>query len=118
MHGVSVGDVLRLDRASLLGSRDYTLKAGTVRRESYDGKLLEPGKGPQYLDNRLFVCRARVMGVESTPMSIKEKTKRRQRRIKTVKSKHRYTVLKVMEVRVKTLEELKEESDIVIEADI
>ena len=57
------------------------------------------------------------MSVESTPMSIKEKTKRRQRRIKRVKSKHRYTVLRVMEVRVKTLDELKVENQVVIEAE-
>lgn len=37
---------------------------------------------------------------------IKEKTKRRQRRVKTVKSKHKYTVLKIMEVKVKSLEEI------------
>ncbi len=40
-------------------------------------------------------------------MMMKEKTKRRNRKVKTVRSKHRYTVLKVMEVKVKTLEELK-----------
>ena len=57
------------------------------------------------------------MSVESTPMSIKEKTKRRQRRVKKVKSKHRYTVLRVMEVRVKTLDELKIENQVVIEAE-
>lgn len=39
-------------------------------------------------------------------MTIKEKTKRRNRRVKTVKSKHKYSVLRVMEVRVKGLEEL------------
>jgi len=88
MHGVKPGDVLRLNRASNLGSRDYTLK------------------GAPYLDERLFECRATVVGVESEPMRIKEKTKRRQRRIKRVKSKMRFTVLRVSEVRVKGLEEL------------
>lgn len=42
-------------------------------------------------------------------MQIEEKTKRRQRRVKRVKSKHRYTVLKIMEIKVKSLEELKAE---------
>lgn len=105
MPNVQPGDVLRLNRASLLGSRDYTLKAGTARRETYDGKPIE--SGPQYLDDRLFVCRARVLGVECMPMTIKEKTKRRQRRVKRVKSKHRYTVLKVMEITVRSLDHLR-----------
>lgn len=104
MHGVNPGDILRLNRASLLGSRDYTLKAGTSSRENYDGKQTNE---PQYLDERLFECRVRVLGLESGPMMMKEKTKRRNRKVKTVRSKHRYTVLKVMEVKVKTLEELK-----------
>jgi large subunit ribosomal protein L21 len=107
MHGVNPGDVLRLNRASLLGSRDYTLKAGTNSTESYDGK--RTGE-PNYLDERLFECRARVLGLDSAPMMIKEKTKRRQRRVKTVRSKHKFTVLKVMEVKVKGLEELKREA--------
>jgi large subunit ribosomal protein L21 len=103
MSGVNPGDVLRLNRVSLLGSRDYTLKAGTTRAETYDGK---PSKNTQYLDERLFECRACVMGVESGPMFSKKKTKRRNRMVKTVHSKHRYTVLKIVEVKVKSLEEL------------
>ncbi|KAI9831889.1 MAG: hypothetical protein M1819_004611 [Sarea resinae] len=89
MPSVQAGDVLRLTRASNLGSRDYTLK------------------GTPWVDERLFECRARVMGVEAEPMRIKEKTKRRQRRVKTVYSKHRFTVLRVSELRVKAPEELK-----------
>lgn len=104
MHGVSPGDILRLNRASLLGSRDYTLKAGTQFTESYDGKRLGT---PNYIDERLFECRVRVMGTDTGPMVMMEKTKRRCRKVKTVKSKHRYTVLRVMEVRVKGLEEVK-----------
>lgn len=59
-----------------------------------------------YLDQRMFVCRAIVMGTEAEPLRIKEKTKRRQRRVKSVKSKHRYTVLRIKELRVKSLEEM------------
>lgn len=59
-----------------------------------------------YLDERLFVCRATVMGVESEPLRIKEKTKRRQRKVKKVKSKHRFTILKIKEVRVRGVEEI------------
>jgi large subunit ribosomal protein L21 len=106
MHGVSPGDVLRLNRASVLGSRDFTLKAGLHHSESYDAK--RTGE-PNYLDERLFECRVRVMGIESQPLTIKEKKKRRNRRIRTVKSKHKYTVLRVMNVRVKSLEELRAE---------
>ncbi len=103
MHGVQPGDILRLNRASLLGSRDYTLKAGTNSTESYDRR--RTGE-PNYLDDRLFECRARVMGVDSGPMVEEIKTKRRQRKEKHVRSKHRYTVLRVMEVKIKGLEEL------------
>jgi len=88
MSGVAPGDVLRLNRATSLGSRDYTLK------------------GAPYLDERIFECRARVMGTEAEPMRVKEKTKRRNRKIKTVKSKHKYTVLKIAELSVKDLEEV------------
>lgn len=146
MKGVEPGDVIRLDRASNLGSRDYTLKAAVqtpkFKSPTMDSvEVLDPTTGnlashsrvmPEgglasagnvveaphfiphiakgrtpYLDDRLFVCRAVVMGVESEPMRIKEKTKRRQRKVKTVKSKHRYTILKIKELRVRSEEEIK-----------
>lgn len=50
-----------------------------------------------------------MLGTESEPMRIKEKTKRRQRHVRKVKSKHRYTILRVMEVKVKGVEELVDE---------
>ena len=107
MHDVSPGDVLRLNRASVLGSRDYTLKAGSSQphTETYDGESVSGG--PTYIDERLFECRVRVLGADSGPMMLKEKTKRRNRRVKTVRSKHKFTVVRVMEVRVKGIEELK-----------
>jgi large subunit ribosomal protein L21 len=80
MPGVLPGDVLRLDRASTLGSRDYTLK------------------GAPFVDERLFECRATVLGTETEPLRTKLKTKRRQRKTKTVRSKHRYTILRVSEL--------------------
>ncbi|KAA8574068.1 hypothetical protein MFRU_001g01200 [Monilinia fructicola] len=86
--GVIPGDILRLNTASSIGSRDYTLK------------------GTPYLDERIFECRARVMGTEAEPMRIKEKTKRRNRKVKTVKSKHKYTILRIAELKVKTVEEI------------
>jgi len=97
MPKVKTGDILRFNRASALGSRDFTLK------------------GSPHVDERMFECRVRVVGVESEPLRIKEKTKRRQRHTKTVKSKHRYTILRVMDVRIKTPEELLQEGAVVIE---
>jgi large subunit ribosomal protein L21 len=88
MPGVIPGDVLRLNRAANLGSRDYILK------------------GTPYVDERIFECRARVMGIESEPMRIKEKKKRRNRRVNTVKSKLRFTVLKISELKINTFEQL------------
>jgi large subunit ribosomal protein L21 len=90
MKGVEVGDVLRLNRAVVIGSRDYTLKAGTSTRD------LEP----RFLDERLYVCRARVVGVTTEPLRIKLKTKRRRRHIKRTLSKDIYTVLKITELAV------------------
>ena len=145
MKGVEPADVIRLDRATHLGSRDYTLKAAvkspklksptmqtievldpttgnlaSTSRVMPQGSLasapnavaaphfiphIAKGKYP-YLDDRLFVCRAVVMGVESEPLRILQKTKRRQRKVKNIKSKHRYTILKIKEVRLRTEEEL------------
>ncbi|KAI9045613.1 mitochondrial 54S ribosomal protein bL21m [Aspergillus affinis] len=97
MPKVMPGDVLRFNRASVVGSREFTMR------------------GAPYLDERLFECRMRVMGTEAEPLRIKEKTKRRQRHIRRVKSKHRYTILKVMDVKVKTADELLEAGAVVVE---
>ncbi|KAK5322495.1 hypothetical protein LTR93_005698 [Exophiala xenobiotica] len=109
MHGVSPGDILRFNRASILGSRDYTLKAGAKNTESYDAK--RTGE-PQYIDERLFECRMRVMGLETNPMMDKEKKKRRNRHKKVVHSKHKYTVLRVMQIKVKSIDDLKTDKGI------
>jgi len=100
MPNVRPGDVLRLNRATHIGSRDFTLKAPETIKGTADH-----GKKVFYLDERLFVCRARVTSVESEPMRIMEKTKRRQRHVKHVRSKHKYTVLKISELEVSSLEE-------------
>jgi large subunit ribosomal protein L21 len=100
MPKVQPGDVLRLNRATHIGSRDYTLKAPEVIKGTADH-----GKKVFYLDERMYTCRATVMGVESEPLRVEEKTKRRQRHVKHVKSKMRYTVLRVSELEVKSLEE-------------
>ncbi|OBT82640.1 hypothetical protein VE02_07922 [Pseudogymnoascus sp. 03VT05] len=90
MPGVVPGDVLRLNRASAIGSRDYTLK------------------GQPHVDERVFECRAIVMGTEGEPARIKIKKKQRNRRTKTVISKHKFTVLKLSELRVKDLAEIEQ----------
>lgn len=87
MPNAPVGSILRLNRASTLGSRDYTLKGDPWIREQW------------------FVCRARVVGVETEPMRVVEKTKRRQRRVKTAKNKMRFTVLRVVEVGIRALQD-------------
>ncbi|KAF1814030.1 hypothetical protein P152DRAFT_457397 [Eremomyces bilateralis CBS 781.70] len=97
MSGVAPGDVLRLTRASVLGSRDYALKAGSAPKTE--------GATAQWVDERLFVCRATVMGVESEPMRVVEKKKQRTRKTKHVKSKMKFTVLRVGELTVRSLEE-------------
>ncbi|RVD82655.1 mitochondrial 54S ribosomal protein bL21m [Arthrobotrys flagrans] len=85
------GDIIRLTYASTLGSREYTIK------------------GTPYIDPRLFNCKAVVVEITSEPMRVKEKTKRRQRKVKKVKSKHRYTVLRICELEVNELPEGLEE---------
>lgn len=102
MPGVRPGDVLRLNRASVLGSRDLTLlPTESGSRNPASGEVA-------YVDERLYECRAVVVGVDSEPMRTKEKTKRRNRKVKTVKSKHRYTVLRISDLRIKAPEELEE----------
>lgn len=92
MPGVLPGDVLRLNRASVLGSRDYTMK------------------GAPHIDERVFECRATVLGTESEPMRIKVKKKRRQRRKRQARSKHRYTILRISELNINSTNELGEMS--------
>lgn len=119
MPGVSPGDVLRLNRASVLGSRDLTLRPARPTNAAAAGPAGPAGPaGAQagavkkrevpYIDERLFECRAVVVGVESENMRLKEKTKRRNRKTKTVKSKHRFTVVRISELRIKSPEELDE----------
>lgn len=100
MPHVRPGDVLRLNRATHIGSRDYTLKAPEAIKGNADHV-----KKVFYLDEKMFVCRARVVAIESEPMRVEEKTKRRQRHVKHVFSKHYFTVLRVSEFEVRSLEE-------------
>ncbi|KAF1738867.1 Homocitrate dehydratase, mitochondrial [Beauveria bassiana] len=88
MPGVLPGDVLRLNRASVLGSRDYTMK------------------GAPHIDENVFECRATVLGTESEPLRIKIKKKRRTRRARRATSKHRYTILRISDLTIKTAEDI------------
>ncbi|KTW29348.1 hypothetical protein T552_01303 [Pneumocystis carinii B80] len=76
LRDVNVGDIIRLNCVSKLGSRNYTLK------------------GEPYIDEKRYTCRARVLEKTKAPMSYFIKKKRRQRRIKVVKSKQDYTILR------------------------
>ncbi|KAL8762158.1 MAG: hypothetical protein Q9184_001794 [Pyrenodesmia sp. 2 TL-2023] len=100
MPSAPLGTILRLNRASMLGSRDYTLR------------------GAPWVDERWFVCRARVVSVETESLRVVEKTKRRMRHVKRAKNKMRFTVLRVLEVGVRVPEEgsgVMEEGSSVIE---
>jgi large subunit ribosomal protein L21 len=88
MPHVVPGDVLRLNRATALGSREYTLK------------------GAPYIDERIFECRATVMGADGEPARVKVVKKQRNRRTKTIISKHKFTLLRISELRVKPLAEI------------
>lgn len=102
--GLRPGDIIRLDRASHIGSRDFTLRAPPPEKGEYEIRHQVARGG--FLDDRLFICRATVVAEESEPMRVMEKTKRRQRHVKHVKSKHRYTFLRISEVTIKSLEEV------------
>lgn len=118
MPRVKPGDILRFNRASVIGSRDFTLKGGkdaAPPQSQLEEVGLSAAPTPNYLDERLFECRVRVVGVDAEPLQIKEKTKRRQRHVRTVKSKHKHTLMRVMHVRVKTAEELLAEGAVVVE---
>ncbi|KAG5439822.1 hypothetical protein PCANB_000104 [Pneumocystis canis] len=82
LRDVKLGDIIRLNCVSKLGSRDYTLK------------------GQPYIDEKLYTCRARVIELTKAPMTYFIKKKRRTRRIKVVKNKQDYTVLRIFEIKI------------------
>ena len=102
MPNVTPGTILRLNRASVLGSRDYTFRgSGTSGVGGYSGGIRDvDGSGP-YIDEKYFVCRVVVTGTEGEPMRVIMKTKRRQRKTKRVTNKGRFTVFRVVELRVR-----------------
>ena len=82
MPNASPGTVLRLNRASVIGSRDFTFRGGP------------------WVDEKFFMCRALVTGVEQEPERVKIKKKQRNRRKKRVVSQHSYTTLRITELKV------------------
>lgn len=52
------------------------------------------------MDEGVYLCRAVVVGVEGEPVRVVEKTKRRDRRVRRKVAKGRFTVLRIMEVKV------------------
>jgi len=77
LKDTQVGDTIRFNKLTQLGSRDHTIE------------------GSPYIDQSLFTCEARVLEKTKQPMKFMEKTKKRQRRVKTVKSKPDVTVLRI-----------------------
>lgn len=94
MPGVRAGDELRLDRVGVVGSRAVTAVSAAVAGVRHGNGSAEvvvpqvPGAS----------VRAVVLGVETEPLRVMVKTKRRNRRKRTVKSKHQFTVLRIQEV--------------------
>jgi large subunit ribosomal protein L21 len=91
MKGVDAGDVLRFNRVTAIGSRDYTLKAGTKETRNEKQKCL---------DERLYVIRARVMGTVQEPERLKIWHVKRRRHKKHIWSQHKFTVLKITQLSV------------------
>ena len=107
MPDAKPGTVIQLNRASVLGSREFTFRAGGVTAEpaAEDGaetevRLRKKGE-KMWIDSKYFLCRAMVVAIEGEPMRIKLKTKRRQRHVKRVTTKGRFTVLRIMELTVR-----------------
>ena len=83
MPNAPIGTILRLNRATILGSRDFTFR------------------GTPWVDEQYFVCRAIVTAIEQEPERVKIKKKQRNRRKKTVRSQHGFTVIRIMELSIR-----------------
>ncbi|KAK0511041.1 hypothetical protein JMJ35_006593 [Cladonia borealis] len=77
MPSAPPGTILRLNRATMLGSRDYTYR------------------GDPWVDETRFLCRAVVVAVEGEPLRQVVKTVRRNRRVRIKKNKMQFTVLRI-----------------------
>ena len=77
-----IGDTLRLTHATMIGSRDFTIR------------------GKHYVRDNLFECLVTVVEHTKQPMLRTIKRKRRNRHVKQIESKQPYTVLRVSELKV------------------
>ena len=82
LKNVNVGDTLRVTQIETFGNRNFTLK------------------GEPFVDEKLCLIRARVIEHTKEPMRVKLQTKKRNRRVKHIQSKHPYTVLKISEISI------------------
>ncbi|KAK9350352.1 ribosomal protein L21-like protein [Lipomyces doorenjongii] len=89
LKDVEVGDILRLTQIETLGTRQFTWK------------------GDPFIDERCVV-KARVVEHTKEPMRVKIRTKRRNRRVKHIKSKHHYTVIIISEIGIDPAQEKQE----------
>ncbi|CAK7227533.1 hypothetical protein SCUCBS95973_006572 [Sporothrix curviconia] len=89
MPGVQPGDELLLNRVGVVGNRNVTAVSSVPQTEegSFDVAHV-PG----------VTVKAVVLGVETEPLRVMIKKKRRTRRKRSVKSKHHFTVLRIQQV--------------------
>jgi large subunit ribosomal protein L21 len=73
---VPLGGILRMNKVSRIGCRDYTLE------------------GHPFIDEKLYTLKMRVIEHTKQPLVITVKKKRRQRRARHLPNKQNYTVLK------------------------
>ncbi|OAA65443.1 hypothetical protein SPI_02230 [Niveomyces insectorum RCEF 264] len=123
MADVRPGDELRLDRVGVVGSRTVTAVGQKPQpqpqRQSQSGAdslLAPPASAPSLPPSTQIAAvdgnqaaavvahipgasvRAVVLGLETEPLRVLVKKKRRTRRKRTVRSKHQFTVLRIQDV--------------------
>ncbi|EPY53804.1 aconitate hydratase/ribosomal protein subunit L49 [Schizosaccharomyces cryophilus OY26] len=77
IKNVQVGDTIRFDKVSRLGSRDYTIV------------------GKPYVDSSLHTIEATVLSFPKSALSVRVKHKRRHRHDRVMKHKQTYTILRI-----------------------
>ncbi|CAK7271046.1 hypothetical protein SEPCBS119000_004397 [Sporothrix epigloea] len=89
MPNVQPGDELLLDRVGIVGNRNVTAVSSVSHSESDSFDVAHiPGA----------TVKAVVLGVETEPLRVMIKKKRRTRRKRSVRSKHHFTVLRIQEL--------------------
>ncbi|EEB06586.2 aconitate hydratase/ribosomal protein subunit L49 [Schizosaccharomyces japonicus yFS275] len=82
LKGVNVGDTLKLDKVSSLGSRDFTVK------------------GKPWIDPDYFSIEAVVIGKPKSAESVRVKHKRRHRHDRVLRHVQDYTVLRITKLEI------------------